>query len=130
MKDVFRSSYYKIKKGTKSPDLEIKHAINKSDYCAILYKEEFDLIKSKVKSNMKQFVFSYYPIEKMLNNLESKGMDGLSEQYFPPDLQTIESQQYCPGGYCIFRHNSTLSEYTQPYMAPGLFYDRSSYPVN
>lgn len=72
MKDVFRSSYYKIKKGTKSPDLEIKNAINKSDYCAILYKEEFDLIKSKVKSNMKQFVFSYYPIEKMLNNLESK----------------------------------------------------------
>ena len=64
------------------------------------------------------------------NSLESKGMAGLIEEYFPPDLQTIESQQYCAGGGCVFRHNSSLSEYTQPYTAPGLFYDRSSYPVN
>ena len=75
----------------------------------------------------------YYPATTSngtIKNLESKGMDGLTEQYFPPDLQTIESQQYCPGGSCVFRHNSSSSEYTQPYMAPGLFYDRSSYPVN
>ena len=75
----------------------------------------------------------YYPAttsNSTIKNLESKGMDGLTEQYFPPDLQTIESQQYCSGGSCVFRHNSSSSEYTQPYMAPGLFYDRSSYPVN
>jgi hypothetical protein len=75
----------------------------------------------------------YYPAttsKGAIKNLESKGMSGLTEKYFPPDLQTIESQQYCPGGSCVFRHNSSLSEYTQPYMAPGLFYDRSSYPIN
>jgi hypothetical protein len=75
----------------------------------------------------------YYPATTStgsVNSLESKGMDGLMEQYFPPDLQTIESQQYCPGGYCVFRHTSSLTEYTQPYTAPGLFYDRSSYPIN
>ena len=75
----------------------------------------------------------YYPATTSngsINSLERKGMDGLVEQYFPSDLQTIESQQYCPGGYCVFRHTSSLTEYTQPYMAPGLFYDRSSYPVN
>jgi len=75
----------------------------------------------------------YYPAttsNDSVNSLKKKGMDGLIEQYFPPDLKTIESQQYCPGGSCVFRHNSSSSEYTQPYMAPGLFYDRSSYPVN
>lgn len=75
----------------------------------------------------------YYPATTSngsVNSLESKGMAGLIEEYFPPDLQTIESQQYCAGGGCVFRHNSSLSEYTQPYTAPGLFYDRSSYPVN
>ena len=52
----------------------------------------------------------YYPATTSngtIKNLESKGMDGLTEQYFPPDLQTIESQQYCPGGSCVFRHNSS-----------------------
>lgn len=75
----------------------------------------------------------YYPATTSngtVNSLESKGMVGLIERYFPSDLKTIESQQYCAGGGCVFRHNSSLSEYTQPYTAPGLFYDRSSYPVN
>ncbi len=75
----------------------------------------------------------YYPATTSngsIDRLREKGIDGLMEKYFPTDLQTVESQQYCSGGGCVFRHNSSLSEYTQPYTAPGLFYDRSSYPLN
>ena len=75
----------------------------------------------------------YYPATTSngsINRLKDKGMDGLMEEYFPPDLQTVESPQYCPGGGCVFRHNSSSTEYTQPFTVPGLFYDRSSYPLN
>jgi hypothetical protein len=77
----------------------------------------------------------YYPASvstQTVNNLDTKGMSGLTEQYFPTDLKTINSPQYCDKTKenCVFYHNTTTTDYTQPYMAPGLFFDRSSYPVN
>lgn len=78
---------------------------------------------------------SYYPAtasKGTIDNFKEKGIDGLLERYFPSDLVTIESPQYCnqvtSGSDCIFNHNSNISEFTQPYMAPGLFFDRSSFP--
>lgn len=78
-------------------------------------------------------------------NLEMKGLLGQLESYFPSDLPSVKSPQYCnkymngwttdtvgkPGGEsCVFDHNNTETEYNQPYMAPGLFFNRSSYPRN
>ena len=78
---------------------------------------------------------SYYPATTStgtIDNFKEKGIDGLLESYFPSDLVTVESPQYCnevtPGSDCVFRHTSNTSEFTQPYMAPGLFFDRSSFP--
>ena len=77
----------------------------------------------------------YYPASvsmQTVKNLDTKGMSGLTEQFFPTDLTTINSPQYCDKTKenCVFYHNTTTTDYTQPYMAPGLFFDRSSYPVN
>ena len=78
---------------------------------------------------------SYYPATTSsgtINNFKEKGIDGLLERYFPSDLVTVESPLYCDevtsGFECVFKHNSNISEFTQPYMAPGLFFDRSSFP--
>jgi len=65
--------------------------------------------------------------------------------YFPPDLTTIKSPQFCNkylNGWdknsvdmrgnqsCVFDHRTTTTEFNQPINAPGLFFDRSSYPLN
>lgn len=78
-------------------------------------------------------------------NIEMKGLVGQLESYFPSDLPSVKSPQYCnkymngwatdtvgkPGGEsCVFDHNNTETEYNQPYMGPGLFFNRSSYPKN
>lgn len=78
-------------------------------------------------------------------NIEMKGLVGQLESYFPSDLPSVKSPQYCnkylngwatdtvgkPGGeLCVFDHNNTETEYNQPYMGPGLFFNRSSYPKN
>ena len=60
-----------------------------------------------------------------------KGLIGQLEDYLPVDQNTIKSPQYCNkylGENCIFNHNSTQTEYNQPYMGPGLFFNRSSFP--
>ena len=74
-----------------------------------------------------------------------KGIDGYMEMYFPPDLTTIKSPQFCNkylNGWekdsvdlrgnqsCVFDHRTTTTEFNQPINTPGLFFDRSSYPVN
>ncbi len=66
-------------------------------------------------------------------NLKMKGLEGQLESYFPPDLPMVNSPQYCNkyiegDSNCVFNHNSTETEYNQPYMGPGLFFNRSSYP--
>jgi len=73
------------------------------------------------------------------------GIDGYLEMYFPPDLTTIKSPQFCNkymNGWnkqsvdlsgtesCVFDHRTTTTEFNQPINNPGLFFDRSSYPVN
>jgi hypothetical protein len=76
-------------------------------------------------------------------NLRMKGLDGQLESYLPPSITTAKSPQFCnkylngwtsnsvniPGDEsCVFDHNNTETEYNQPYMAPGQFFNRSSYP--
>lgn len=70
-KNLFRNSYYNTKNKTKSPELEIKDAIESADFLGLLYKDEFNFIKSTVDNKTLQyFKFSYYPIEKMLKDSE------------------------------------------------------------
>ena len=86
--------------------------------------------------SLTSLVNMYYPAKasnETIDNFTMKGVGGLLEQYFPPRLSTIESPQYCDrysGEECTFQQAATSTEYTQPYMAPGLFFDRSSFPVN
>jgi len=76
-------------------------------------------------------------------NLRMKGLDGQLEMYLPPSITTAKSPQFCnkylngwtsnavniPGDEsCVFDHNNTETEYNQPYMAPGQFFNRSSFP--
>ena len=76
-------------------------------------------------------------------NLTMKGLKGQLEMYFPSDLPMVKSPQFCnkylngwsnnsvdlPGSEnCVFDHKNTETEYNQPYMGPGLFFNRSSYP--
>jgi hypothetical protein len=76
-------------------------------------------------------------------DLQMKGLDGQLEMYLPPSVTTAKSPQFCnkylngwtsntvniPGDeHCVFDHNTTETEYNQPYMAPGQFFNRSSFP--
>ena len=76
-------------------------------------------------------------------NLTMKGLTGQLEQYFPSDQSNVKSPQFCNkylngwktdsvgtvgGESCVFDHNNTETEYNQPYMGPGLFFNRSSMP--
>jgi len=66
------------------------------------------------------------------DNFKMKGIDGQIEMYLPPSITTAKSPQFCNkylnGGNCTLNQNSTQTEYNQPYMAPGQFFNRSSYP--
>jgi hypothetical protein len=64
------------------------------------------------------------------SNLQMKGVLGQVDMFFPPDQQQFTSSLFCTNQdpTCVFDHTSTATEYNQPYMAPGLFFDRSSYP--
>lgn len=74
-------------------------------------------------------------------NLKIIGLDKHYENYFPADIPVIKSPQYCKkylNGWsndsipiigdesCMFHNTSTQEEYNQPYMGPGLFFNRSS----
>ncbi|SDG47414.1 TDP-N-acetylfucosamine:lipid II N-acetylfucosaminyltransferase [Psychroflexus sediminis] len=72
LKTLFKAKYYRINKKTKIPELEIKEAIENADFLGIFYKEEFNFIKSRIKNEkLEHLKFSYYPIEKMLNDAEA-----------------------------------------------------------
>ncbi len=51
--------------------MRIRKALMKVDYCGILYKEEYEMVKSQLNTNIKYFKFSYYPIEMMLSNIQN-----------------------------------------------------------
>ncbi|SEA69183.1 TDP-N-acetylfucosamine:lipid II N-acetylfucosaminyltransferase [Psychroflexus halocasei] len=75
-KDIFRGFFYRIKYRTYGPYKEVLAAINKANYCAILYKEEFNLVKNKLPDNELTYLkYSYYPIEKMLDDPKNKVTD-------------------------------------------------------
>lgn len=84
--------------------------------------------------SMTSVLQQYYPATLSKQSKEyyqSKGIEGSLESYFPPDQATIPSPQYCDklsGQQCIIHRGSSTTEYNQPYMGPGLFFNRSSYP--
>jgi hypothetical protein len=71
LKTPVRKSYYRIINNTKTPELEIKESFENADFLGIFYKEEFNFIKSRIKNKkIKNLKFSYYPLEKMVNDPE------------------------------------------------------------
>ena len=84
---------------------------------------------------IKESEYTYY---------KEKELDGYLEKYYPPDLKTIQSPQFCQKyknqewdnygipneqeapDYCITDHNQTSIEYNRPWFGPGLMYERSS----
>jgi hypothetical protein len=44
-------------------------ALKCADYCAVLYKEEFNIVRRKLGNSIDYINFSYYPVEKMLLNV-------------------------------------------------------------
>lgn len=122
------------------------------------YREKYKLISFQSKNldsknykfenvlSLKALLKNYLPStlsSESEKNLKMKGLDGQLEMYLPSDLPMVKSPQFCnkylngwssdsvelPGSEeCIFDHKSTETEYNQPYMGPGLFFNRSSYP--
>ena len=73
LKTNLRDSYYQIFKNTRSPFVESKLAMHSSNTIGILYKEEFNLITNKINKKTKDFFkFTYYPIEKMVDDVEER----------------------------------------------------------
>lgn len=84
---------------------------------------------------IKESEYTYY---------KEKELDGYLEKYYPPDLKTIQSPQFCQKyknqewdnygnpteqkvkDYCVTDHNQTSIEYNQPWYGPGVMYERSS----
>lgn len=71
IKKVLRAPYYKFIKKSDLPLKELIKGIKRADYLGILYKEEYDLVKDKIRTNIEHFKFTYYPIEKMVTNPET-----------------------------------------------------------
>lgn len=71
-KNLFRQLFYKLTlKGDSAPNAIYK-ALKKADYCAILYQEEFQYVKERIKTDIKYFKFSYYPIELMVRDKNAR----------------------------------------------------------
>jgi hypothetical protein len=108
---------------------------------AMLDSKNYDLTNVvSLNSMLKRYLPSTLSRESE-KNLTMKGLSGQLEQYFPSDQPSIKSPQFCnkylngwktdsvgpPGNEsCVFDHNNTETEYNQPYMGPGLFFNRSS----
>ena len=102
---------------------------------------EFENVLS-LTSLLKKFLPSTLSSESE-KNLKMKGLEGQLEMYFPPSITNAKSPQFCnkylngwtsdsvnlPGNEnCVFDHTNISTEYNQPYMAPGQFFNRSSFP--
>lgn len=73
VKQIFRDSNYFFRYRTFGPYTETYKASKRVDFLGILFKEEFNLIASKIENkNLEFFKFSYYPIEQMVSNINSK----------------------------------------------------------
>lgn len=94
-KSVFRGFKYRINHNTLVPHKEVLIAMQRAEYCGILYKEEFNLVKSKLHTDIKHFKFTYYPIEKMLEDInvnvnESNILLGNSASFTNNHLEVFE----------------------------------------
>lgn len=72
LKNRFRQFYYKLKYKTDGPDKLILHSIKRANFCAVLYKEEYEFIKERITTNLQYLKFSYYPIQLMIGNTEAR----------------------------------------------------------
>ena len=106
------------------------------------YKDRYHVISIDSKDNyrlenvlsLNSLLKNYFPATLSSNshdNLKMKGVDGLLEMYFPSNMNTAKSPQFCSkylGENCVFDQSSTQTEYNQPYMVPGQIFNRSSFP--
>jgi len=72
LKDRFRQLKYKINYGIDAPERLVYNAIRRSNYCAVLYAEEFQMVQNSVDCNLEYLKFTYYPIEMMLKDSEKR----------------------------------------------------------
>ncbi|WP_442844795.1 TDP-N-acetylfucosamine:lipid II N-acetylfucosaminyltransferase [Leeuwenhoekiella sp. H156] len=71
-KQLLRIPYFRIFKGTRSPNNECLFAMRRTSFIGLPYKEEYEFIKKKIdNAKLSFFKFSYYPIEKMLADSQS-----------------------------------------------------------
>ena len=68
LKRNLRPLKYAIKK-EKDPNLVWMQALQRADYCGVLFKEEYQSIKQRIDGSADFFRFSYYPIEFMLEDM-------------------------------------------------------------
>lgn len=66
LKNLYKKKIYPRLEYFNKDHQKTVQALKKADYCGILYKEEFDIVKRKLQTDIKYLNFSYYPIEKML----------------------------------------------------------------
>ena len=58
IKDILRTPYYWLIKKSLLPSREFDKSIKKVDYLGVLYKEDFELVKQKIATNIKHFKFT------------------------------------------------------------------------
>ena len=70
VKDIFRPFFYRLFKGTNSPDSMIKKSFLKMDFACILFEEELMnyFMLGIVNSNLNYIKFTYYPLRTIINN--------------------------------------------------------------
>lgn len=70
IKRKLRPLYHNLVKRRFFSDSIVAKALNKMDFCSVLYKEEFDLFKSKnvIRSDANWLMFTYYPLDIVINN--------------------------------------------------------------
>lgn len=71
LKRPLRGLYYRLVKRTRIPFGEIRMAMKRANYCAVLFKEEYDKIKQTINFRAQFVRFSYYPIENMVSDLNA-----------------------------------------------------------
>lgn len=73
LKDSLRPLYFWVFFHSYTPNYSIKKAVERVNYCGVLYKEELDFIKQRTKSQATFLKFCYYPLELILKgNMDAK----------------------------------------------------------
>lgn len=82
VKDYLRPYVRKFKKNLPLSKVEVKiDKLNRFDYIAAVYEEEFEFIKSKIKSNAKWLQFCYFSLQYMVD-LDDNSLNNKKDNFF------------------------------------------------